>query len=250
MIPLIILSVLGGLIYGSFLNVLLWRLPEGKGIGGRSHCRTCHHQLTWYDLIPVLSFIILRGRCRYCHASIHIRYPTVEMSTAIVLAFFFALRQPSLGLESIITVFALLVLVSLLFFDLFYLILPDVILLPTIVIFAIYDVTKTQNPLPYFLTALLSAGFFAILYTVSKGRNMGFGDVKLALLIGLILGYPLGFLAIIGGVWSAAIVAIILLILGNVGLKDKVPLGSFLALSTIISIIFYHEILPLTTFFR
>ncbi|MDP2696003.1 MAG: prepilin peptidase, partial [bacterium] len=142
MIPLIILSVLGGLIYGSFLNVLLWRLPEGNGIGGRSHCRACHHQLTWYDLIPVLSFIILRGRCRYCHASIHIRYPVVETSTAIVLVLFFALRQPPLGLESIITVFALLVLVSLLFFDLFYLILPDVILLPTIVVFAVYDVTK------------------------------------------------------------------------------------------------------------
>jgi len=245
-----IFAFIFGTIYGSFLNVLLWHLPEGKGIGGRSHCRSCHHQLAWYDLIPLVSFIILHGKCRYCHQRIHIRYPIVEMSTAIVLALFFAIRQPSVNLEIIMAILALLVLVSLLFFDLLYLILPDALLLPTIVIFAIYDIVKTSSPFSYFLTALLSAVFFAILYLVSRGKNLGFGDVKLAFLIGLILGYPFGFLAIVGGVWLAAIVAIVLLALKRVGLKDAIPLGSFLTFSTIICIIFYHEILPLTTFFR
>lgn len=250
MIPTVILAIIGGLIYGSFLNVLLWRLPERKGIGGRSHCRSCHHILAWYDLVPVLSFIILKGRCRYCHAPIHIRYPIVEISTAAVLALFFVLRQPLLNFESALTVFALLILASLLFFDLFYLILPDMLILPAIVIYAIYDITKTVNPLSYFLTALLSAAIFAILYTVSRGKKMGFGDVKLAFLIGLILGYPFGFLAIVGGVWLAAIGAIILLVLKKAGLQDAIPLGSALAFSTILSIIFYYEILPLAIFFR
>ena len=250
MFPVPIIAFVFGTIYGSFLNVLLWRLPEGKGVGGRSHCRNCQHQLVWSDLIPILSFVILRGKCRYCHEPIHIRYPLVEITTGTVLALFFALRQPILSLEVTITVFALLILVSLLFFDLFYLILPDVLLLPTIIIFVIYNIVKISNPLPYFLTALLSAGFFAILYGVSRGKSLGFGDVKLAFLIGLILGYPLGFLAIFGGVWLATITAVILLILKKVGLKDKIPLGSFLTLSTIICIIFYYEILPLTIFFR
>ena len=192
----------------------------------------------------------LKGRCRYCHASIHVRYPIVEIGSAFVLAFFFAIRQPSLGLEVIMTVFALLILVSLLFFDLFYFVLPDALLLPAIAVYAIYDIVKVMNPLPYFLTALLSAGFFVILYTVSRGRNLGFGDVKFAFFIGLVAGYPFGFLAIVGGVWLAAIVAIILLILKRVGLQDAIPLGSFLALSTILCIIFNYELLPLATFFR
>ncbi len=246
----IILSVIGGLIWGSFLNVLLWRLPEEKSIGGRSHCRDCHHLLAWYDLIPVLSFIVLKGRCRYCHTPIHIRYPVVEISTATVLALFFAVRQPLLGLEVVMTVFALLILTSLFFFDLFYLVLPDVLIFPAIIVYAIYDLIKAVNPFSYFLTALLSAGLFAILYTVSRGKKMGFGDVKLAILIGLILGYPFGFLAIVGGVWLAAIVSIILLALKKAALQDAIPLGSFLALATILSIIFYHEILPLAKFFQ
>lgn len=247
---LLIFVFIFGTIYGSFLNVLLWRLPEGKGIGGRSHCRTCQHQLVWSDLIPLLSFIILRGKCRYCHKPIHIRYPLVEMTTGTVLALFFAVQVPFLNLGAVVTIFGLLILVSLFFFDLFYLILPDVLILPAIGIYALYDLTKLVYPLSYFLTALLSAGFFAILYRVSRGKSLGFGDVKLAFLIGLILGYPLGFLAIFGGVWLATITAVILLVLKKVGLKDKIPLGSFLVFSTIICIIFYYEILPLTIFFR
>ncbi|MEK7217583.1 MAG: prepilin peptidase [Patescibacteria group bacterium] len=249
--PIILVFVfILGTIYGSFLNVLLWRLPEGQRIDGRSYCRSCRRQLVWFDLIPILSFIILGGRCRYCHNRIHVRYPIVEMSTGIILALFFAFRQPLLNLETVMIVFALLILASLLFFDLFYLILPDVLALPAIAVFAIYDLAKTANPLSYFLTALLSAGFFVILYAVSRGKSLGFGDVKLAFLVGLILGWPFGFFAIIGGIWLAAIVAVFLLILRQAKLKDKIPLGSFLALSTILCIIFYHELLPLTTFFR
>lgn len=250
MILTLIIVFVFGTIYGSFLNVLLWRLPEGQGIGGRSHCRACQHQLAWYDLFPIISFVTLRGRCRYCQTPIHIRYPLVELSSAVALTLYFAFRQPIMDWGAVMTVLAILILVSLLFFDLFYLILPDILLLPTIALFAVYDFFRTSAPLSYFLTALLSAGFFAILYAVSRGKNIGFGDVKLAFLMGLILGYPFGYLALVGGVWSAAIVAIVLLALKKVGLKDKIPLGSFLALSTILCIIFYNELLPLTTFFR
>jgi prepilin signal peptidase PulO-like enzyme (type II secretory pathway) len=246
----IIFAFIFGLIYGSFLNVLLWRLPEGRSIGGRSYCRSCQHILAWYDLIPVFSFIFLKGQCRYCQASIHKRYPVVELATGITLGLFFAFRQPIFITETIISVGAILALVSLFFFDLFYLILPDIIIWPAVVIYAVYDFISPQHGLEFFATALLSAGFFAILYGVSSGKKLGFGDVKLALLIGLILGYPFGFMAIVGGVWLGGLVAIGLLVLKKVGLKDALPLGSFLALTTIACLIFYHELLPLTTFLR
>ena len=178
MILVLIFAFIFGTIYGSFLNVLLWRLPEGKGIGGRSHCRDCHHQLAWSDLIPIVSFIILRGKCRYCHTKIHIRYPLVELTTGLVLGLFFVVRAPTLNLETVIAIFGLLTLVSLFFFDLFYLILPDVLIFPAIGLYALYDLTKLAQPLPYFLTALLSAGFFAILYAVSRGKSLGFGRLR------------------------------------------------------------------------
>ena len=246
----VILASIGGLIYGSFLNVLLWRLPEQQGIGGRSHCRTCQHQLVWSDIIPLVSFIILRGKCRYCHTRIHVRYPLVELAVAVVLGTFFAIQAPMLSLETVITIFGLLIMVSLFFFDLFYLILPDVLIFPAIGIYLIYDLLTMPSPLPYFLTALLLASFFAILYAVSKGKSLGFGDVKLVFLLGLIFGYPLGFITIVLGIWLAALVAIGLLLPGRAARTDAIPLGSFLPISAIVSLIFYHETFPFITFFR
>ncbi len=250
MTPAIILAVIGGLIYGSFLNVLLWRLPEGEGVNGRSRCRSCHHTLAWYDLIPIVSFIALQGKCRYCRERIHLRYPLVELAAAAVLGIFFAVRIPSLNIETIIDIFGLLILVSLFFFDLFYFILPDAIIFPAIGVYAVYDLAKLAHPLPYFLTALLAASFFAILYTISGGKKLGFGDVKLAILLGLIFGYPLGFVTVVLGIWLAALVALGLLLTGRAKRTDAIPLGSFLAIAAIVSIIFYHETFPFISLFR
>jgi leader peptidase (prepilin peptidase)/N-methyltransferase len=245
-----ILAFLFGTIYGSFLNMLLWRLPQYKELGGRSQCRSCHHILAWYDLVPIFSFITLRGRCRYCSERISKRYPLVELTTGIVLGIFFFIWQPTLNLESVITIIGLLVLISLFFFDLFYFILPDIFIFPAIALYAVYAIVKTSNPSSYFLTALLSAGFFAILYGVSRGKKLGFGDVKLAFLLGLIFGYPVGFMVIVLGVWLAALVAIGLLITKQAIRTDPIPLGSFLTLSAIISLIFYHGTLPFISLFR
>jgi prepilin signal peptidase PulO-like enzyme (type II secretory pathway) len=250
MAPAITLSIIGGLIYGSFLNALLWRLPEGKGMGGRSMCRSCGHTLAWYDLVPVLSFILLSGKCRYCRETIHIRYPVVEAVVATVLALFFALRMPVPGLAAAMSVIALLILITLFFFDLFYFILPDVVVLPAIVLFAAYDFLILKNPIPFIAAAFLGATFFAILYAVSKGSQLGFGDVKLAFLLGLIFGYPLGLLTIILGVWFATAIAALLLLLKKAKLQDPIPLGAFLALSGILCIILYYETLLPTILFR
>ena len=106
------------------------------------------------------------------------------------------------------------------------------------------------NPLPFLLTAFLGAGFFAILYASSGGKKLGFGDVKLAFLLGLIFGYPLGYLVIVLGIWLAALVSIGLLIARRASRKDAIPLGSFLALASLLAIIFHHAFIPFITFFQ
>ncbi|MEK9158290.1 MAG: prepilin peptidase [Patescibacteria group bacterium] len=244
-----ILSFFGGLIYGSFLNALLWRLPEGRGMGGRSHCRSCNHVLAWYDLIPIISFVLLRAKCRYCHGTIHIRYPLVELATGLMVGLFFATQTPIANIETVLSVFGILIFVSLFFFDLFYFILPDVIIFPAIIIYGLYDFLMTPHFLTFVLTALLLSAFFAILYLASRGKKLGLGDVKIAILIGLVLGYPLGALSIIFGVWLATFVALVLLLLKKVGMKDAIPLGSFLAFSTLLCLIFQNEILSITKLF-
>lgn len=245
----VILAVIGGLIYGSFLNVLLWRLPEGKGIGGRSHCRSCQHTLAWYDLVPVFSFIALSGRCHYCRTKIHPRYPAVELVTGLVLGLYFFVQHPANpNLEAILSVTGILVLVSLFFFDLFYMILPDVITIPMIVAYAVADLFR-PDLVGHITIALLLAVFFVILYIVSRGKQLGFGDIKLVLLIGLMLGYPMGFVSVVGGIWLGALIALGLVISGKATRKDALPLGSFLSLAALIIIIFSHEIFALLAHF-
>ncbi len=249
MTPTVILASIAGLIYGSFLNALLWRLPQGKGMGGRSECRSCNHTLAWYDLIPVASFLALRGKCRYCKTSVSAQYPLVEIAAAFVLGLFFYIQAPVLTPESALTIVGILMLMSLFFFDLLYFILPDVFVLPGIVLFGLYDLFLVPDPIPYFVTALLAGAFFAILYAVSAGKQLGFGDVKLAILIGLMLGYPLGFAGVVGGVWLAAIVSLFLLMLKKVSRTDAIPLGAFMSLVALVIIIFSRELLPYIPFF-
>lgn len=249
MLPVIILAIIGGLIYGSFLNALLWRLPEGKGMGGRSQCRTCGHTLAWYDLFPIISFMALAGKCRYCQKPIHIRYPLIEASVALVMGLFFTLQAPDLTFATILAVGGLLTLITLFFFDLLYFILPDVVIFPALIAFGLYDFLLLKDPAPFLITAFLGAAFFGILYAASKGSQLGFGDVKLAFLLGLIFGWPGGLLVIILGVWYATAYGAILLITQKAKLRDPIPLGAFLALSGILSIIFsYERLLPFILF--
>lgn len=244
-----IIAFLYGAIFGSFLNMLLWRLPREEGIGGHSRCPDCGHTLTWLDLVPILSFIFLKGRCRYCRKKINKRYLVVEVASGLVLAFYFYLWRPAFGIEAVLTIFALLILLGLFFFDLYYLALPDIFIYLGILVYGVFDFFRPDFS-TYLLTALLCASFFAILYTASRGKQLGFGDIKLAFLIGLILGYPMAPAAIVSGIWFGTIIAIILLLSGKKGRRDPIPLGSFLTLATIVFLLYYHEIIPHLVLFR
>src|SRR3989344_1100766 len=115
-----------GATYGSFLNMLLWRLPQGLTLGGRSQCPKCKAQIAWYDLVPILSYLILRGRCRACQGNIDRRYWLVEASAGAASLLFGFFAAPDLSMAgAIVGIYMTLTLISLLFFDLFYMILPD-----------------------------------------------------------------------------------------------------------------------------
>jgi len=228
-----------GLIIGSFLNVVIYRIEKGESaLKGRSYCPHCKHTLSWQDLIPILSFVLLKGRCRYCTQKISLQYPLVELATAVIFVF--------IGLNFYLLIIASL-LIILFVYDLRHYILPDKILLPAIglvVLFRVFEFIKLGNfenlePLinPLFAGILASAFFFA-LYYVSRGRAMGFGDVKLALFMGLFLSWPNILVALFVAFVTGAIIGVGLIALQKKGLKSEVPFGPFLIAGTLFAFFF------------
>ena len=229
---------------GSFLYVLIFRLDKKRGaFTGRSECPKCSKQLKWHDLFPVISYLFLKGRCRYCKEKISPVYPVVEILTAFSFLGFYLIQRPeSLAFSS----FYLLIiasLTSLIFFDYLYFIIPDKIiffLIPIVVLFDFFFRQIQFNSL--LLSALTLGGAFAIIHLVSRGQWIGLGDAKLMFLIGLVLGYPLGLFSMVLSVWVAALVGIGLMASGRANRKTALPFGSFLSGVSILTIIFQNEI--------
>src|SRR3989338_10233610 len=201
-----------GLAVGSFLNSVIYRLGKGESaLKGRSYCPQCKHPLSWQDLIPLLSFALLQGKCRYCKAHISWQYPLVELATGIVFVVLYNLV--SLSFSQVFQVpyfFAVASLLVVIFvYDLKHYLIPDKILYPAIALSFFWRLLESiVNVIPNLIgdpalwipafagmtgmvLAVLGAGaFFFAIYALSKGRAMGFGDVKLALFMGLFLGWP------------------------------------------------------------
>lgn len=266
MILLIFLIVFAyGAVIGSFLNVVILRLHEGKSIGGRSECPNCHHQLSTLDLVPVVSFLVLAGKCRYCKHGLSIQYPMVELlsALALTLAFIVLYQDPRLLnqgylfliLNSFFIILFILVLVVVSVYDLRWGIIPDKIILPSSILvlignFSLFLLNSRYELLNislknYFFDLLTAIGiglFFLVLIVVTRGKGMGGGDLKLAIFIALFLGFPLGILGVLLGFLTGAIGSVMLLLLGKKRFKETVPFGPFLALGAYISLLFGNYI--------
>ncbi len=203
-----------GLIIGSFLNVVIYRYNTGMGLGGRSQCFSCTRTLTWYDLIPVFSFLVYRGRCRVCHNSIAWQYPAVEVLTGIIFAALYVYNGLSFLLAIDLTIWSSLVVICV--YDIRHKIIPDLFvglfiifayirlfLLMPVAIFSPIDIL-----LAVFAGPILFLPFFLLWY-YSKGMWMGLGDGKLAIGIGALLGISYGFGAVILSFWIGAAVSLI-----------------------------------------
>lgn len=246
-----------GLCVGSFLNVLIYRIPRNLGfVKGRSFCPKCKKKISWYDNIPLLSFILLRGKCRLCHSPISWRYPLVELLTANLFVLGSVPYLSDLSSLSYLRVFdwglTLVLFSSLLvifFIDLEHQIIPDKILLPVSALFIfrfVFFCLFTNYCLLTTIYAAFGASLFLFLiYLATKGRGMGFGDVKFAFLMGLALGFPKIIVAFYIAFLTGAISGIILIISKKAKFGQKIAFGPYLALSTFVTLLWGEKILSL-----
>ena len=236
-----------GVIIGSFLNVVILRL-HSKPLTGRSMCMSCGKTLTWRELVPIFSFLFQKGRCKGCLSKISKQYILVELLTGIAFCLTALSIFGSLHF-SVLTVIQFLlyadivsILITLSVYDLYHFTIPDIFIWALGVIFVILLSIPGLFPsfsIPAFLAGPVVALPFFLLWVFSSGRWIGFGDVKLALVMGWILGISGGFAMIILGVWIGAIVGIIFAIVTHQKtLKVKIPFGPFLAIGGFLSLLY------------
>lgn len=231
-----------GLFIGSFLNVLVDRLSTGKNpLSGRSRCDKCNHVLSPIDLIPVVSFAIQGGKCRYCHKKLSLYYPLVELTTGVM----FVVTAIVIGYGSIQTVIELSYLLFLIssltvifFTDIKYGIIPFTVVLGALG--TVLGYTMFISPILMLNSLLAAIGafiFLLLIFLITRGRGIGFGDVVYVFLMGFILGFPNIILGLYIAVLSGAIISLLL-----IGLKKKklrgstIPFGPFLVSGTVISL--------------
>ncbi|HQK63757.1 MAG TPA: prepilin peptidase [Candidatus Staskawiczbacteria bacterium] len=234
-------SFILGLCIGSFLNCLIYRLETEKTLKGRSFCPHCKHQLSWKDLMPVFSFAILGGKCRYCKKKISWQYPAVELATAAIFLLIFSHTTEIINLLFLFYIAASLV--AIFVYDLKHYLIPDKILIPATIIVIAYRVLDFQLLLNYFWAAIIASGFFLLIYLLSGGRAMGFGDVKLAILMGILLGISNTLLALFFAFVIGAIIGIISILLNKKSLKSEIPFGPFLVFGTFVALFWGPEII-------
>lgn len=263
----VVLALLG-LCFGSFVNALVWRLHEQSKTGktkklkakdlsivhGRSMCVHCQHTLSWYDLLPVVSWLSLGGKCRYCKKPISWQYPLVELLTAALfvisyLYFPYELWTMNYGLLFALWLTILVGFMALIVYDIHWMLLPDRIVFPLqgIVLMYVLLAAITEADVAVFGQAVLgvvfSAGIFYVLFQLSKGKWIGGGDVKLAVVLGLVLGGPLeALLMLFLASWLGSIYSLPLLVRGQAK-NAKIPFGPFLIAATIIVYLFGHNLL-------
>lgn len=264
MIYLFILLI--GLAVGSFLNVVAVRYESERSIGGRSRCTACGDLIPWFANIPVISWLVLKGACRSCYSRISIRYPIVELATAFLILFAYihmplSLLDPNLyeAARFALVVLVLIVLILIFLYDLYHKIIPDEMVyafmglsfILALMRFAV-DPAASAAELFDLLAGLVLFAPFALLWLVSRGRWIGFGDAKLAVGIGWFLGLADGINAVVISFWVGAAVSLSIIgfarlvvhtpglpaWLKNLTIKSEVPFGPFLIIGTLLVFFF------------
>lgn len=244
-----------GTVIGSFLNCLIWRLHEKKTILGRSFCLKCKKQIAWYDNIPILSFIILKGKCRHCGKKILWQYPVVELAAGILFVIAFLVNQES-GIrnqELFILNFSLIpdslffihlirdwfiisVMIIIFIYDLRWYLILDIITLPACLIVFIFNLLLGANWQNFLISGIIGGSFFLLQFVISRGKWIGGGDIRLGLLMGLAFGWPMILTALYIAYILGSIVGIYLLATKKKALSGKIPFGVFLSTATVITL--------------
>jgi len=257
-----------GTCVGSFLNSVVYRLQENQSFFvGRSYCPKCKHKLNWQDLIPLLSFFYLKGKCRYCGEKIALQYPLVEFLTGLLFVFVTRYGLLLKGYSSynlLLTVYYLLItcfLIIIFLYDLKHYIIPDKVIYPaigTVFLYRLFEILEFGNwdlfriwdlgfgilrPIVHSFSAGLGAlAFFLAIVLVSRGKWMGLGDVKMAFFMGSLLGAPALLVALFSAFFIGAIIGIGLIIFKKKTLKSEIPFGPFLVAGTFLAMFWGDQI--------
>lgn len=260
----IVALVVLGLCLGSFVNALVYRLHEQSRksskskklsiVNGRSICVHCGHVLSWRDLIPVLSWTLLRGRCRYCNKPVSWQYPVVELAVAglFVISYLFwpVIEAPLDSLDSYVNFIAWLAVLTgftaLFIYDLRWMLLPNRIIYPLLAfaaVLATYNILSADNVVQAsydtLMSVVIASGVFYLLFLVSNGRWIGGGDVKLGLLIGLMLADPFkAFLMLMAASTLGTLLVLPGLLLKKLKTTSRIPFGPFLMAGALFAMLF------------
>jgi leader peptidase (prepilin peptidase)/N-methyltransferase len=233
--PLVLAGALG-LCIGSFLNVVIYRLPLGQSlVSPPSRCRKCGYSLQWYDNIPVLSWLFLRGRCRKCGVPVSMQYPIVELITGVLFVLVVWMTPPGPLLAS--RLLLVCILIALFGIDLEHQILPNVITLPGIVAGVLLSLIAPPGWKDSLLGVLLGGG---VLYAIAGGyylwrreEGLGMGDVKMLAMIGAFLGWKAVLVTLVLSSFSGALIGMALIAAQRGGMKLALPFGTFLAVGAL-----------------
>ncbi len=232
----LLIVVLIGLAIGSFLNVLIARYEELETvIATRSHCPHCKKTIAAYDLIPLLSFVLLLGRCRYCKEKISWQYPLVELLTALVAGQLFLTHGFSILTFLLFATFALLIVIAVI--DLRNYVVPDEFMLPAVGLALIARFINSETATASSLSVLVGGGILAILVFAGRGRWMGFGDIGLGVVLGLLTGLLSTVTGLVIAFFAGSIVGLSLLMRQRKTLKETIPFGPYLVFGTYIATI-------------
>jgi leader peptidase (prepilin peptidase)/N-methyltransferase len=244
-LPASLAAVLGVCI-GSFLNVCIYRLPRGQSLSSpRSRCPSCERPLHWYHNVPIVSWLVLRGRCGYCQAPISIQYPLIELITALMWVLI-VWTTPVGWLLASRLVFAT-ALIVLFMIDLEHQLLPNVITLPGIVVGLAFSFVAPPGPTDSVLGILLGGGVLyaiaAAYYLLRKEEGMGMGDVKMLAMVGAFLGWRAVLLTLVLSSFAGAVIGMAMMGLQKGSLRYALPFGTFLAVGALIAMLFGDAIL-------
>ncbi len=238
-----------GVFIGSFLNCFIYRLSIGEKPEGRSYCPKCKHQLSFKDLVPVFSYAFLLGKCRYCKKKISLEYPLVELLTGVL--FLLTFLSIGLSLELFYLLFVLFFLILIFVYDLKHYIIPDFATFSLIFLSSAYllFISFIEGDYSILFLGVLSGAvaflFFFALWYFTKGKGMGFGDVKFVIFMGLFLGFP----NIIPGLFISfllgAIIGLVLIAIKRKKIKQQIPFGPFLIIGTLTAYFYGAEIIEI-----
>lgn len=251
---------ISGLVVGSFLNVVIFRLNTQKSLGGRSTCMSCQRKLRWYELIPFISFFALRGRCRTCQTKISRMYPVVEFITGLLFLWLFlkfrdlfSLNLLDFFFSYIFYALAFSILIVIAFYDLRHKIIPDllVLVLGFLSFFGLFFFNEfgffvhLPSKMQFFSGPILALPF-AFLWLVSKGAWMGLGDAKLIISLGWLFGFSCALSGLVLAFWSGALLGILLILFSKkYRMKSEIPLAPFLIFGTLLAFLFELYIFPI-----